>query len=61
MKVRLKIKVNSDGNELEFQEIVKGHNIYKYTVSKTKLGQLIGWSDIELNKLIENKIIISVK
>lgn len=57
MKVPLKIKVNSDDNELEFQNIVLKSNVYKYTKSVTKLNSLIAWTDEELTKLIANNII----
>jgi len=61
-----KIKFPSDGNELEFQNIITPvksgakHIIYKYTKSKTKKGNLIGWTEDEYSKLILNKTIIAI-
>ncbi len=56
-----KIKVVSDGNELEFQNVIKGYSIYKYTKSKTKKDQLIGFTDQEIAKLLKNNIIAQIK
>lgn len=61
-----KIKVVSDGNELEFQNIITPiksgakHIIYKYIKSKTKKGKDIGWTQEEYDKLILNKIIVGI-
>lgn len=61
-----KIKVVSDGNELEFQNIITPlpskvkQIIYKYTKSKTKKGNLIGWTQEEYDKLITNKTIVAI-
>lgn len=58
-----KIKIISDGNELEYQNSITpdkkkaNHLIYKYTKSETKLGQLMGWTEFEIDKLLENKLI----
>lgn len=57
-----KIKIISDGNELEYQSSIidkkkPTHLIYKYTNSITKLGQLMGWTEFEIEKLLENKLI----
>jgi|WorMetDrversion2_6_1045231.scaffolds.fasta_scaffold481001_2 hypothetical protein len=57
-----KIKIISDGNELEYQSSIidkkkPTHLIYKYTKSITKLGELMGWSEFEIEKLLENKLI----
>ena len=54
--------VISDGNELQYElpvpsKIKPTHFYYKYVISKSKLGQLIGWTEQELEKLISNKII----
>jgi hypothetical protein len=61
-----KIKVVSDGNELEFQNIITPlpskvkQIIYKYTKSKTKKEKLIGWTQEEYDKLILNKTIVGI-
>jgi hypothetical protein len=61
-----KIKVVSDGNELEYQTTIsplpssKNKQIfitYKYTKSDTKMGKLIGWTEQEFDILIKNGII----
>lgn len=57
MNVPLKIKFNSDQNELEYQNKVKDHYVYKYTKSKTKKDNLLGLTETEISKLIANHII----
>jgi len=57
-----KIKIISDGNELEYQSSIidkkkPTHLIYKYSKSITKLGEIMGWSEFEIEKLLENKLI----
>jgi len=57
-----KLRIISDGNELElqptvFSKVKSNHHTYKYVVSKSKLGQLIAWTEFELDKLLENKLI----
>lgn len=57
-----KLRIISDGNELEYQSSIidkkkPTHLIYKYTKSITKLGELMGWSEFEIEKLLENKLI----
>ena len=57
-----KIKIISDGNELEYQNFITDkkkptHLIYKYSKSITKEGQLMGWTEFEIEKLLENKLI----
>lgn len=52
-----KILICSDKNELEYCNKIKDHFIFRYTLSKTKLNNLIGWTQIELDKLIANNII----
>lgn len=51
--IHQKIKIISDGNELEYQSSIidkkkPTHLIYKYTKSITKLGELMGWSEFEI-------------
>ena len=52
----MKIRITSDGNELERVEIIKTKtgniNIFKYTKSVTKLGTFLGLTDLELTKLL---------
>ena len=60
--IHLKIRIISDGNELEYQSSIidkkkPTHLIYKYSKSITKLGQLMGWTEFEIEKLLENKLI----
>jgi hypothetical protein len=54
----MKIKIKSDGNELELVEVIKDKkgsiNIFKYTKSVTKLGQFLGLTDAELEKMKSN-------
>lgn len=57
MIVPLTIKFLSDNNELAFQNVIKGMNIYKYTKSETKLDRLLGLTDAEIEKLLKNKTI----
>lgn len=57
-----RIKIISDGNELEYQSSIfdkkkPTHLIYKYIKSITKEGQLMGWTEFEIEKLLENKLI----
>ena len=57
-----KIRIISDRNELELQpnatnKVKSNQHIYKYTKSITKLGQLLAYTEFEIDKLIENKLI----
>jgi len=61
MIVPLTIKFASDNNELVFQNVIKGMNIYKYTVSETKLDRLLGLTDAEIEKLLKNKTICAMQ
>lgn len=61
MIVPLTIKFISDNNELVFQNVIKGTNIYKYTVSETKKGNLLGLTDAEIEKLLKNKTICAMQ
>jgi len=61
MIVPLTIKYTSDNNELVFQNVIKGTNIYKYTVSETKKGNLLGLTDAEIEKLLKNKTICAMQ
>lgn len=54
------IKIVSDGNELEYQNSIKDYHVYKYTVSETKKGNLAGWTNDEITKLLKNKIIQAI-
>lgn len=56
----------TDDNEAEFQEIVTHdgrsklalpRGCYVYTKSKTKMGIIVSFSEDEMNKLIDRKII----
>jgi len=60
-----KIRIVSDQNELElqlavFSKVKSNHHTYKYVVSKSKLGQLMAWTEFELDKLLENKLIEAI-
>jgi hypothetical protein len=66
MKFPNKIRFVTDGNEAEFQEIVTHDGrsklalpraCYVYTKSKTKLGIMVSFSEDEMQKLIDRKII----
>lgn len=50
----------SDGNELQFQKPVIINKLpfleYKYTKSVTKLGLIVCYSQLELDKMIKNNI-----
>jgi len=53
-----KITIKSDGNELDYVETKnppKGEVtfIYKYSKSKSKLGELLALNEVDLNKLIK--------
>lgn len=61
MIVPLTIKFLSDNNELVFQNVIKGINIYRYTKSETKLDRLLGLTDAEIEKLLKNKIICAMQ
>jgi len=57
-----KIRIISDGNELELQpastsKLKVNQHVYKYTKSIEKLGQLLSYSEFEIDKLLENKLI----
>ena len=53
-----KFKFLTDDNVLELQPSTsKTHHIYKYTKSITKLNQLLGLTEEEINKKISNKTI----
>lgn len=66
MQPPIRVKVLSDDNELEFQEILTPNRtkdkfyIYKYTKSVYKLGNLIGWTEIELTKILSNNTIKAI-
>lgn len=48
------ITIKTYGNILQFQEILKGKTptcVFKYIKSETKLGQLIGFTEKELEKI----------
>lgn len=52
------ITIKSDGNILSLHEVLTPAKktelyIYKYTKSETKKGQLLGLTELELNKLIK--------
>lgn len=61
-----KIKIVSDDNELEFMGIIKPigtavkFNNYRYTKSETKCGQLLGLTDLELEKALKNQTMIAI-
>jgi len=57
-----KIRIISDFNELELQPLIvnktkAGYHTYRYTKSIEKLGQLMQWTEFEITKLLENKLI----
>jgi len=66
MQPPIKIEIVSDNNELQFQEVLtpirtkEKHYVYKYTKSKSKLNNLIGWTELELEKLLKNNIIKAI-
>ena len=66
MQPPIKIEIVSDNNELQFQEVLtpiktkEKHYVYKYTKSVSKLGNLIGWTELELEKLLKNNIIKAI-
>ncbi len=53
MTIPKTIEIKSDNNKLEFVEEKKGTYYYRYTRSIEKLNTLIGFSEIELTKLIK--------
>jgi hypothetical protein len=61
-----KIKVVSDGNELEYQNTItplkskQSFLTYKYTKSESKMDRLIGWTEQEFNIIFNNKTIIEI-
>jgi hypothetical protein len=53
-----KITIKSDGNILDYVETKKPPKgevtfIYKYSKSKSKLGELLALNEVDLNKLIK--------
>lgn len=54
------IKINSDDNELQFQQTVFVNKLpfleYKYTKSITKLGMTVLYSQEQLDKMIKQNI-----
>lgn len=52
------IFIKSDSNELQYLNTIKPNGkgevqyIYKYVVSESKLGNLLGLNEVELEKLI---------
>lgn len=59
MKPPTNINIKSDGNVLEFVEMLtpikskQTFYMYRYKESKTKKGNLLGLTEIELEKLIK--------
>lgn len=47
------IHIVSDDNVLELVDLVKGVYSYRYVKSKTKKGELLKLSEVELQKLIK--------
>ena len=61
MNAPKEIKIKSDGNVLTFKETLKPKvgdkeiiYLYEYTVSKSKKGTLLGLTELQLLKLINN-------
>jgi hypothetical protein len=56
-----RIKILSDGNELEFKEKKVINKVpmlvYEYVVSKSKVGQTLLLSESELDKMVKNEIV----
>ncbi len=60
-----KIKILSDGNELEFKEFKIKQKIpmveYVYTLSETKLGLVLPLTEVEFDKLLSRNIAEIIK
>lgn len=63
MIIPQKFRMNSDSNELEFIQTLKPktggalHYVYKYYKSITKKDNLLGLTEPEIEKLINNNLI----
>lgn len=54
------IEIKSDGNILELRSQKKDVIVYEYVESKSKMGLMLTVTELEIEKMIKNKIAISL-